>query len=165
MAKYGFKEGQGLGKAQQGMSTALQVQRTNGNCGRIVHEKDLMPPPPSKVDIKNSADQDMIELLKNPSRVVLLSNMVGPGEVDEDLETEIKDECNSKYGEVLRVIIYEPSDKDQHPVRVFVEFQRQEMAIKAVIDLNGRFFGGRTVKAQFYDVGLFDASELDENVA
>lgn len=35
-------------------------------------------------------------------------NMVGPGEVDDDLQPEVVEECN-KYGEVIKVIIYEVS--------------------------------------------------------
>lgn len=87
--------------------------------------------------------------------------MVGPGEVDDDLEPEVKDECNTKYGEVGSVIIHElqnqPSDE---AVRIFVEFRRIESAIKAVVDLNGRFFGGRQVKASFYDTEKFDNLQL-----
>lgn len=41
MAKYGFKEGQGLGKKEQGMSQALQVEKTSKRGGKIIHEKDL----------------------------------------------------------------------------------------------------------------------------
>lgn len=54
MAKYGFKDGQGLGKQEQGMSVALQVEKTSKRGGRIIHENDfalpnapdLSPPPP-----------------------------------------------------------------------------------------------------------------------
>lgn len=41
MAKYGYKEGQGLGKLEQGMSTALFVEKTSKRGGKIIHEKDL----------------------------------------------------------------------------------------------------------------------------
>lgn len=41
MAKYGYKEGQGLGKKEQGMSTALFVEKTSKRGGKIIHEKDL----------------------------------------------------------------------------------------------------------------------------
>jgi len=34
--------------------------------------------------------------------------MVGPGEVDEELQPEVVEEC-AKYGEVVKVIIYEVS--------------------------------------------------------
>lgn len=42
-----FQEGQGLGKKEQGMSVALQVEKTSKRGGRIIHEKDsnVMPPP------------------------------------------------------------------------------------------------------------------------
>ena len=73
------------------------------------------------------------------------------GEVDEDLEPETKEECAEKYGDVISCTIYEvPNAEDDEAVRIFVEFKRVEAAIKAVVDLNGRFFGGRSVKASFY---------------
>ena len=57
--------------------------------------------------------------------------MVGPGEVDDDLEPEIKEECNTKYGDVHKVMIYEiPNATPEEAVRIFVEFKRVESAIK-----------------------------------
>lgn len=87
--------------------------------------------------------------------------MVGPGDVDNDLEPEVKDECNTKYGEVIRVVIYEiPNVVAEEAVRIFVEFKRIESAIKAVVDLNGRFFGGRQVRAGFYNLEKFQGNIL-----
>lgn len=64
--------------------------------------------------------------------------MVGPGEVDQDLEPEVKDECNTKYGDVNRVLIYEVPDVDpEDAVRIFVEFKRIESAIKGNMYKNG----------------------------
>uniref|UniRef100_A0A023F3E6 Splicing factor 45 n=1 Tax=Triatoma infestans TaxID=30076 RepID=A0A023F3E6_TRIIF len=191
MAKYGFKEGQGLGKKEQGISMALQVEKTSKRGGRIVHEKDIMPPPPPAMpppvgpvpsapvgvtplspprpsspkqqqqQQQQQQQASITEMMKAPSKVVLLKNMVGPGEVDEDLEPEVKDECNTKYGEVVRVIIYElPNADSEEAVRIFVEFKRIESAIKAVVDLNGRFFGGRQVKAGFYPWEKLENLEL-----
>ncbi|XP_057653012.1 splicing factor 45 [Diorhabda carinulata] len=159
MARYGFKEGQGLGRMEQGMSSALQVEKTSKRGGRIIHEKEIMPPPPP---IEPAGVQPTItEIMKNPSKVVLLKNMVGPGEVDDDLEPEVKDECNTKYGPVASCIIHEiPHEDPEEAVRIFVEFLRIESAIKAVVDLNGRFFGGRQVKASFYDTEKFDNLQL-----
>lgn len=36
MQKYGFKEGQGLGKHEQGLSTALSVEKTSKRGGKII---------------------------------------------------------------------------------------------------------------------------------
>lgn len=87
--------------------------------------------------------------------------MVGAGDVDSDLEGEVKDECNTKYGDVVVVSIYEfKNAAPDEAVRIFVEFKRIESAIKAVVDLNGRFFGGRQVKAGFYPYEKFKCNNL-----
>ena len=57
--------------------------------------------------------------------------MVGPGEVDSDLEPEVREECQTKYGDVHKVIIFEiPGTVEEEAVRIFVEFKRMEAAIK-----------------------------------
>lgn len=122
MQKYGFKDGQGLGKQEQGMAVALQVEKTSKRGGRIIHEKELMgppgftattnaasPPSPPVASTETTAEMSITEIMKNPSKVVLLRNMVGPGDVDNDLEPEVKDECNTKYGDVIKVLIHEVS--------------------------------------------------------
>lgn len=167
MAKYGFKEGQGLGKKEQGMAVALQVEKTSKRGGRIIHEKEIMPPPPAlsppSIPFEPKSEPSITEIMRSPSKIVLLRNMVGPGEVDEELEPEVKDECNTKYGDVIKVLIHEvPNVVAEEAVRIFVEFKRIESAIKAVVDLNGRFFGGRTVKAGFYEVEKFATYQLME---
>ena len=61
--------------------------------------------------------------------------MVGPGEVDEELEPEVKEECEQKYGEIIRVKIVEvPDVADEETVRIFLEFKRVESAIKGSRD-------------------------------
>lgn len=82
MAKYGFKDGQGLGKQEQGMSVALQVEKTSKRGGRIIHEKELMQPPPSSSPPASSMpppvapapkeEPSITEIMKAPSKVVLL---------------------------------------------------------------------------------------------
>ncbi|XP_041350438.1 splicing factor 45-like [Gigantopelta aegis] len=157
MAKYGYKEGQGLGKKEQGMSTALYVEKTSKRGGKIIHEKDMAKEIP-KEPVTNT------NLIKNPSKVILLRNMVGPGEVDDELEPETAEEC-SKYGTVIKVLIFEiPAQTDDEAVRIFIEFERVESAIKAIVDLNGRFFGGRIVKGTFYNLDKFRRLDLGDSV-
>ncbi|XP_053169710.1 splicing factor 45 isoform X1 [Scomber japonicus] len=177
MQKYGFKEGQGLGKHEQGLSTALSVEKTSKRGGKIIIG-DAAEKPGSSLSgaaetsgIGSAADSSkksdanpLTEILKNPTKVVLLRNMVGPGEVDEDLEGETKEECE-KYGKVVKCVIFEIAEvHDDEAVRIFLEFERVESAIKAVVDLNGRYFGGRVVKACFYNLDKFRVLDLGEQV-
>uniref|UniRef100_A0A8C3AJK4 Splicing factor 45 n=1 Tax=Cyclopterus lumpus TaxID=8103 RepID=A0A8C3AJK4_CYCLU len=172
MQKYGFKEGQGLGKHEQGLSTALSVEKTSKRGGkiiigdlttikRIVSHFDPFQPADSS---KKSDANPLTEILKNPTKVVLLRNMVGRGEVDEDLEGETKEECE-KYGKVVKCVIFEIAVvPDEDAVRIFLEFERVESAIKAVVDLNGRYFGGRIVRACFYNLDKFWVLDLGEQM-
>lgn len=90
--------------------------------------------------------------------------MVDPGDIDDDLEGETKEECQ-KYGEVSQVIIFElPKRPPEEAVRIFIEFKTLPSAIKALTDLNGRFFGGRRVKASFYNYDKFKQLELADEV-
>ena len=112
--------------------------------------------------VEEKPKPSLTDMMKNPSKVVLLKNMVGPGEVDDELEPEVKEECEGKYGEIVKVKITETQGVvETEAVRIFMEFKRQECAIKALVDLNGRFFGGREVCATFYSVENFHKDILD----
>lgn len=41
MAKMGYRHGSGLGRDEQGMSMALQVEKTSRRGGKILHERDI----------------------------------------------------------------------------------------------------------------------------
>lgn len=174
MAKYGWREGQGLGREEQGLSTCLQVEKTGKRAGKIINrdiekmKQKLEPPihysPPVEQQPQDSDtinEGNITDMMKNPSKVVLLKNMVGPGEVDDELQPEIEEECSTKYGDISKVIIFEiPGAIEEEAVRIFVEFKRMESAIKALVDLNGRFFGGRSVSASFYNLDRFRRLDL-----
>jgi splicing factor 45 len=53
-----------------------------------------------------------------------------------------------------------PEKSPDEAVRIFVEFKTLPSAIKALTDLNGRFFGGRLVKVTFYNLDKFNRLEL-----
>jgi poly(U)-binding-splicing factor PUF60 len=59
---------------------------------------------------------------------MVLRNMVGPEDLDEELETEVTEECG-KYGNVNRVIIYQERQSEDDDaeiiVKIFVEFKAE----------------------------------------
>lgn len=68
-------------------------------------------------------------------QVILLRNMVGPGEVDDDLQSETAEEC-SKYGKVVTCMIFELQDVPvDQAVRIFVEFVDNEAAYRGKSEL------------------------------
>ena len=104
-----------------------------------------------------------VSAFKIPTRVVLLKNMVGPGEVDWELEEEVANECKAKYDPILHVTIFEATEStlpDSEVVKIFVEFEDVQGAMKAHADLNGRFFGGRKVDAAFFNEMSFEQDDL-----
>jgi len=96
------------------------------------------------------------------SRVILLRNMVGPGEVDDSLESETMEEC-SVHGPVEQCRVYEVGEVGvpaEEAVRIFVKFATTEGATKALTSLNGRYFAKRQVKVEYYDCDKFDRQEF-----
>uniref|UniRef100_A0A8C8LUL8 RRM domain-containing protein n=1 Tax=Oncorhynchus tshawytscha TaxID=74940 RepID=A0A8C8LUL8_ONCTS len=97
------------------------------------------------------------------STVMVLRNMVGPEDIDDDLEGEVTEECG-KFGAVNRVIIYQEKQGEEDDaeviVKIFVEFSMAAEMNKAIQALNNRWFGGRKVIAEVYDQERFDNSDL-----
>ncbi|XP_029208878.2 poly(U)-binding-splicing factor PUF60-like isoform X2 [Acropora millepora] len=100
---------------------------------------------------------------KSESKVLVLRNMVGVEDLDEDLEHEVTDEC-SKFGAVSRVVIYNEKQGEEEDaeviVKIFVEFSQPAEAEKAANALSGRWFGGRVIKAEPYDELKFGGGDL-----
>jgi len=76
----------------------------------------------------------MQKLLARPdkeSTVVLLENMVTADEIDEDLQSEITSEC-SKYGEVVKVVVWIVPESPSDEVRIFIQFNSTEGMIQLI---------------------------------
>lgn len=154
MKKMGWTEGRGLGKEGQGILNPLEHKKLNKGKG---------PASGVIIDVNSKPGSLLSHRRKvESSKVILLRNMVGPGEVDEDLESETAEEC-TKYGPVVRCKIYEeknpmvPSDKS---VRIFVQFTTLDSALKAINSLHGRFFAKRQVEAIFFDEERWEHGDL-----
>lgn len=152
-----FRRSQEL--AQQKQQEELQKKLLDENEPQTLSQQENM-------SIKGQSARHLVMqklMRKVDSRVIVLRNMVEPQEVDETLQEEIQDEC-SKYGQVLRVIIYneKQSENDDSDVivKIFVEFSRSFEGEAARDALNGRYFGGRLVQCAIYDQALFDHSDF-----
>ena len=150
MKKMGWKEGVGLGKDGQGITAPLMAKKTDKNVA-VIEQAPAKPVAPKPTPGTNFNRQ--------PTRVVMLTNMVGKGEIDEDLADETKDEAG-KYGEIKSVKCVEvPNARDDQAVRIFINFSAAESATKALLGFNGRFFGGRIVLARFFSPDLYDKGD------
>ncbi|RHX99846.1 hypothetical protein DYB36_000424 [Aphanomyces astaci] len=60
--------------------------------------------------------------------------MVAPGDVDDDLNDEVREECEGKYGPVAQCIVFEVPFRvpPEEAVRIFVEFVHESDAAKVV---------------------------------
>jgi len=89
--------------------------------------------------------------------VLVLMNMAAIGHVDADLEAEAASECQ-KYGRVLACDLREQPTvtSEEEAVQIFVKYQDRHAAQRAADNLDGRFFGGRTIRATFYDERTYE---------
>lgn len=193
MAKWGHKAGEGLGVNSSGIVEPLTVKKAHVSRA----SKQQGPTPVGGIGAKEGGKVAKIinkhedERTKEdrarygePSTVVVLSNMVGLEDADDD---ELRDEigtsifalasqasiCSSvrfpgeecsKHGVVSRVLVHVvnpiPINHDD-AVRIFVQFSGPVGAWKTVRELDGRFFGGRTVRARYFPESTFAQHQLD----
>merc|ERR1712001_767477 len=115
---------QPAGEVQASMKSGMEgVQET---AGKIAVERKLQEE--MRISGKSARQMVMQKLMgargevrgKEDSVVLLLKNMVGPDEVDEELHEEIQQECG-KYGKVENVVIYQEKQDDSEEAEVHVK--------------------------------------------
>ncbi|XP_051755124.1 poly(U)-binding-splicing factor PUF60-B isoform X1 [Ctenopharyngodon idella] len=154
-----------LGTPTSVAQTHTEVKREEDN--RRTEEDQSVP-------VGNGQDSELEQLsvsasggkqtvMQSKSTVMVLRNMVGPEDIDDDLEGEVMEECG-KYGAVNRVIIYQERQGEEDDaeiiVKIFVEFSDADEMNKAIQALNNRWFAGRKVVAELYDQERFNNSDL-----
>jgi len=156
-------QGHGIGEAHE-QAQRLEIEKKLQDEGEAITLKQQ-----EDMSIKGKSARQMVmqRLMgargKVDSKVMLLKNMVGVDDVDEDLQEEIEQECG-KYGQVENVIIYQEKQDDtddaEVDVKIFVLFNQPIEVKKAKNALDGRFFGGRQVSAFVYDQDLYDQQDF-----
>lgn len=148
---------QGLNGMQMG-DKSLTVRRAEQDAPRRpeVGAPMNVPPPP------------MIAPANPPSEVVSFTNMgiteeeLADDEEYENILEDMHEECG-KHGKIIAVVVPRPSKTGETVTgigRVFVRYESVDAATKARDALNGRRFGGNTVKADFISVDAFDAQDF-----
>eukprot|EP00162_Nutomonas_longa_P013958 comp21781_c0_seq1/m.48806 comp21781_c0_seq1/g.48806 ORF comp21781_c0_seq1/g.48806 comp21781_c0_seq1/m.48806 type:complete len:326 (+) comp21781_c0_seq1:522-1499(+) len=98
-------------------------------------------------------------------RVVVLENLATATELNDELEQDIRGECES-FGWIADFVIFllPSSVSGAAPsVRVFVRYVAPRSAAECVHKMHGRFFDGREVKARLYDDAAFSRHEYHHN--
>ncbi|KAJ5204836.1 splicing factor CC1-like protein [Penicillium cinerascens] len=106
-----------------------------------IHEQQKMLRPKTEV-------KPLPVNVNQASRCVLLRNMFDPAEEEgevwiKELEDDVRQECEEKYGHVVHISLDPNSQGD-----IYLKFDRVQGGENAIKGLNGRFFGGRQITAQ-----------------
>ncbi|KAF3823783.1 hypothetical protein GH733_007251 [Mirounga leonina] len=133
-------------------NTTLSVEKTSKQGGKII-----MGDATEKDASKKSDSNPLTEILKCPTKVVLLRT----GLVQERQMKTWKWKPRMSVKNMAKLENVAPDDET---VGIFLEFERVESAIKAIVDLNGRYFSGPVVEACFHNLDKFRVLDLAERV-
>lgn len=128
-------------------------------------DTDSIDPAEAALQAMNLPGSGLALPQNDPTRVLVLKNMVTEEELRDDAEyddivDDIKSEC-MKFGAVTSITVPRPGGEYEKAVgKVFVEFENKLSAEKAANDLHGRGFASRTVEADFLKEDLYASKAL-----
>lgn len=99
--------------------------------------------------VLSNTQEKPVDNTSMPKRTVILTNMVSVEEArtDPDLKDEIEEEA-ANYGKLSCPITIDiGSEESVEGVTITLKYVNEDDASKAFLVMNGRIFGGRTIKA------------------
>jgi splicing factor 45 len=121
MYKMGYEEGRGLGKSQQGITSAIEVRKVGVNQGIFIGDtfsaREQDQKPAANISTRVVA----------PSCVVVISNLLVKEEVYAGIEDSLRLEY-VKYGQIRECFVLVSNDLStaaEEQVRIFIEYHKQ----------------------------------------
>ncbi|SCV74153.1 BQ2448_6585 [Microbotryum intermedium] len=174
MAKFGWEKGKGLGATESGMTSALSVSKNpipakkNAASSSSSSSSTTTATTASNIAThsnriidrsKESRKTDLDHQWGEPSRIVLLTNLCTVSELDDDLTNEVAEEA-AKFGVVERCLYRIVTNEEGfEELRVFLVMSGLAGGYNGCRTFDGRFFGGKTVRARYYDEEAFKRGE------
>lgn len=159
MESMNWKQGEGLGKQADGRIDALTVFRGLSKnykgkhkevVGDVERATGMGKARGAIIDsTRESRIADESKRFGEPSRVVVLTNLTSPSEVDDELGDEVATEANT-FAVVERAFVFiVPGERrDDEAVRIFLVMSGIAGGYNVVKKFDGRHFAARTVKAR-----------------
>jgi hypothetical protein len=153
--------GSGTGLRLGGASQQLLQMRMRGAVG----DKDAGLARVSAPVMKSGTTMST-PVLKQPSRVICLYNMVVASELSDpaeyqDIYADVMEEC-SKFGGVTKLLIPRPTGRKQQDVdvgKIYVEYDTTQSAMNAIQVLHGRTFAGRAVICMYINLQQWELAK------
>lgn len=99
----------------------------------MFNQAEYIPPPTFASSLVSYADTLDREAAQNPNTW------------QKDLEEDVRTECENKYGIVVHIGVALDTDEGE----IYIKFDRVEGGQNAIRGLNGRYFGGNMISAQY----------------
>lgn len=174
LKKFGWDEGQGLGAKGEGITTAIVAKAEKrkklsdaegggwakpANMGKIVGGKRRKLQPG---ETEAEAGEDDGTSLAKMSEVVKLIGILAGTDVDWEIQEnglydKMGQTMQERYGNVERIFVWRPHSGGDN--EVFVKFTSQLSALRAVQDVDGQYYAGNLVRAQYWEVERFEKGE------